>query len=308
MKNSILFLFLMCLLLGSCSKKTEAEEEVRVKTPVEITHVKSDSFILSKTFKGVTHYLTSGDIKSPIPGYITKLYVKLGDQIHKGSPLFGLETKEAYVLKNKNYLNDPELKNIGHTIIRAAEDGLMTSVRGEENEYVQEGEILGSFSAPDMFVFLIEVPAEQDSSIKVGRSCAITLPDGKVIMGKISKTLAVADSVSQTESFIVVPDKKMILPAKIQINISFIESEKNNAQSLPKEAVLSDETQTEFWVMKLVNDTTAIKVPVRIGLQNENKIEITEPRFSVADRIITKGGYGLSDTAYVKIKKSGDGE
>ncbi len=29
---------------------------------------------------------------------------------------------------------------------------------------------------------------------------------------------------------------------------------------LPKQAVLGNETQTEFWVMKLINDSTAVKV------------------------------------------------
>jgi len=308
MKALYLLLFVLYFLPTGCSKKEEETEEARVKTPVETTTVQRDTFILSKTFKGVTHYLTNGEIKSPIAGYITKLYVKIGDHVKKGSPLFGLETKEAFVLRGKNYLNDPDLKNIGHTILRAPEEGIMTLVQGEENEYILEGELLGSFVAPDMFVFLIEVPFEQDESIKIGKSCTITLPNGKNISGKISRTLAIADSLSQTESYTVVPDKKMALPANLQLTITFIDYQKNNAQALPKEAVLSDETQMEFWVMKVYNDSIAIKTPVKIGLQNENKIEILEPVFSANDKILTKGNYGLSDTAYVEIKKSENAE
>ncbi|HXA00610.1 MAG TPA: HlyD family efflux transporter periplasmic adaptor subunit [Cytophagaceae bacterium] len=303
-KLSILFFFS----LAACSKTEKNKEEIKVKTPVEITNIKQESFILSKTFKGVTHYLASGDIKSPITGYVTKVYVKIGDNIHKGDILFGIETKEAYVLKGKNFINDPELKNLGHTIIRAPESGIVTSVLAEENEYAQEGTTLGTYSAPDMFVFLIEVPAEQDSSIKIGKPCEITLANGKVIKGKISKTLAMADSSSQTESYVVVPLEKMILPARLQIKITFVDYTKPHAQSLPKESVLSDELQSVFWVMKLINDTTAIRVLVKLGLENESKIEITEPIFSSADRIISKGSYGLSDTAYVVIKPSQNGK
>jgi multidrug efflux pump subunit AcrA (membrane-fusion protein) len=306
-KNIKLYILLSFILAG-CAKPIENKEDIKVKTPVKITNVKHKFFILSKTFKGVTHYLSSGDIKSPITGYVTKVYIKIGDNIRRGDILFGIETKEAYVLKGKNFINDPELKNLGHTIIRAPEDGIITSVLAEESEYAQEGTALGTYSAPDMFVFLIEVPAEQDSSIKIGKPCKITLANGKVIKGKISKTLAMADSSSQTESYVVVPEEKMILPARLQIRITFVDYIKPNAQSLPKEAVLSDELQSVFWVMKLINDTTAVRVPVKLGLENESEIEISEPVFSSDDRIISKGSYGLSDTAYVAIKPSQNGK
>lgn len=293
---------LIILHLG-CGNEEKSVENIRVKAPVEITKAISNSFSLSKSFKGTTYYLTSGDIKSPIIGYITKVYVKIGDNVRKGDPLFALETKEAYVLKGKNYLNDPTLKDIGKSIIRAPENGYITSVLGEESEYVQEGTLLGNYSAPDMFVFLLEVPAEQDSTIIKGKACIITLPNGKSITGKLGNSLSSADSLSQTEKYIVVPDQKIILPARLQITVSFEDYNKKNVLSLPKSAILSDEIQSQFWVMKLVNDSTAVKVPVRMGLENETQIEILEPVFASGDRIISKGGYGLSDTALVEIKK-----
>ncbi len=304
----IQFLFLALLIAGCEQKQEENAAKVLIKTPVEVTGIKLDSFVMSRTFKGVTHYLTSGDIISPIAGYITKVYVRIGDKIIKGTSLFEIETKESFVLKDKNYLDDPELKNVGKRVISAADFGVITVVRGEENEYVQEGTYLGSFAAPDMFAFLIEVPAELDSSIKIGKACTIRLPNGKVIKGKIANTLAIADSSSQTESYLIVPDQKMMMPARLQLKITFIDYEKNKAQSVQKEALLSDETQSEFWVMKLINDTTAIKVPVKIGMQNENYAEILEPKFSSKDRIITKGNYGLSDTAYVTVKSNPNGK
>ncbi len=88
--------FLVSLLTGCGSSSTsdtttqaDAADAPRPKTPVEVTTVKADSFRVEKTFRGMTYYLTSGDIKSPIAGYVTKVYVKIGDQLRKGSPLFG---------------------------------------------------------------------------------------------------------------------------------------------------------------------------------------------------------------------------
>ena len=309
----LISILLSTLLLTRCGSSsttdtgTQEADAPRPKTPVDVTTVLADSFRAEKTFRGITYYLTSGDIKSPIAGYVTKVYVKIGDQVRKGAPLFGLETKEAYALGGKNYLNDPTLKNIGQLTIRAPEAGLVTVVQAEEREYVQDGTVLASFSAPDMFVFLIEVPVEQDSSVHVGSTCTIQLPNGQKIGGRISRTLAMADSLSQTERFVVKPNRPMVLPARLQLNITFTDQQHNNTQSLPKEAVLANELQTEFWVMKLVNDTTAVRVPVRTGLQRDNRIEIMSPRFSPRDRIVSKGGYGLADTAFVSINHPANG-
>ena len=296
------------LLLTGCGSSattetgTQAPDDApRPKTPVEITTILADSFRVEKTFRGMTYYLTSGDIKSPIAGYVTKVYVKIGDQLRKGAPLFGLETKEAYALGGKNYLNDPTLKNIGQLTIRAPDAGLVTLVQAEEREYVQDGAVLASFSAPDMFVFLIEVPVEQDSSVHVGSVCTIQLPNGRRIGGRISRTLALTDSLSQTERFVVKPDRPMVLPARLGLNITFTDQQHNNAQSLPTEAVLANELQTDFWVMKLINDTTAVRVPVKTGLQRATRIEILSPRFGPRDRFVSRGGYGLADTASVTI-------
>jgi hypothetical protein len=57
-----------------------------------------------------------------------------------------------------------------------------------------------------------------------------------------------------------------------------------------------------FWVMKLVSDSMAIKVPVTIGQKNDSLVEILQPAFSTTDRILTQGNYGLSDTALVTIR------
>ncbi|MGZ4000102.1 MAG: hypothetical protein ACXVIY_05715, partial [Mucilaginibacter sp.] len=64
---------------------------------------------------------------------------------------------------------------------------------------------------------------------------------------------------------------------------------------------LANETQTEFWVMKMINATTAVKVPVTKGIESGDRVEILSPKFSPQDKIIVTGNYGLTDTAKVKI-------
>jgi len=54
--------------------------------------------------------------------------------------------------------------------------------------------------------------------------------------------------------------------------------------------------------MKLINDTTAIKITVKKGFENNEEVEITDPELLRTDRIILTGSYGLPDTARVIIK------
>jgi hypothetical protein len=75
---------------------------------------------------------------------------------------------------------------------------------------------------------------------------------------------------------------------------------------LPKGAVLANETLDKYWVMKLANDSTAVKIPVRTGITSGEMIEILEPQFSREDKILLSGNYGLPDTALVTIQTEKD--
>ncbi|MCW3118637.1 MAG: HlyD family efflux transporter periplasmic adaptor subunit, partial [Chitinophagaceae bacterium] len=66
---------------------------------------------------------------------------------------------------------------------------------------------------------------------------------------------------------------------------------------------LSDESQTNFWVMKMMDSVTAVKVPVTTGMESDGKVEIMKPLFTTGDQILISGNYGLADTAKVKIVK-----
>src|SRR5678815_96990 len=69
---------------------------------------------------------------------------------------------------------------------------------------------------------------------------------------------------------------------------------------LPKAAVLSNEEQTEFWIMKLLNDSVAVKTGIQKGIESGGNIQVISPPLGDSDRIILTGNYGLSDTAKIK--------
>ena len=99
-------------------------------------------------------------------------------------------------------------------------------------------------------------------------------------------------------------DQYRQVPENLIANVSFVRHTKKDAVSLPKEAVLADEEQTEFWIMKLTDSTTAVKVPITKGLETISRVEILSPELSEKDVILLTGNYGLPDTARVVIEKN----
>ncbi len=109
------------------------------------------------------------------------------------------------------------------------------------------------------------------------------------------------DAVSQTQAIVIKVKTDQQIPEGLIARVELVKRSKTNAVSLPKEAVLTDEVQGEFWVMKLIDSVTAVKVPVKKGLENGSYVEILSPVFSAADKILLTGNYGLTDSARVSV-------
>ena len=75
----------------------------------------------------------------------------------------------------------------------------------------------------------------------------------------------------------------------------------NNAAVLPKSAIMSSDVLDEFWIMKLINDSTAVKVGIEKGIEDSNMVQILTPKLNANDKIVFVGAYGLPDTANVKV-------
>ena len=150
------------------------------------------------------------------------------------------------------------------------------------------------------FVFILNLPYELRQYIINKDYVELLLPDGKKMMAHISSAMPIVDSASQTQNIILKVNERD-LPINLIGKVRVVKTEKANAVSLPKQSVLSDETQSNFWVMKLIDDSTAAKVSVKKGLEINDRIEIVSPKFSTSDKFLLTGNYGLADTARIKI-------
>lgn len=303
MSNFRTFLaFIVLINLISCnnSSPTKTEETPQVSTPVTVTAIENTAISETISFNAVSQYQRKNMVKSTINGYIEKSFVNQGDIVQAGKPLYSIKTKEGEAL-SKYAAKDSSFKFTGKLTIVAPVTGIVVEATKQTNDYVSDGEQLCVISAQSSFVFLLNVPYEQSKYATPGRNCSILLPDSTVLNGTISGKLSIVDPVSQTQSYVVKPITSTILPENLSVLVRISKSSKENTQVIDKLCVLSDETMENFWVMKLINDTTAVKVAIKTGMVSGDKIEIISPAFTQSDRLINTGNYGLADTAFVNI-------
>jgi biotin carboxyl carrier protein len=289
------------VLLSSCKNVPGASDNTRtVKTPVTVATVTYKPVTSTLDLPATSRFMNKNIVRAATAGTIDNILVRQGDFVTSGQLLFTIRTREAGALANITG-NDSTLLFRGLIRITSNESGVINTISYQKGDFVQEGDEIAVMSEQNSMVFILDVPFEYQAIADRNRECAILLPDNKTIKGNITGKLPEMEIRSQTVSYIIKPSTVSQLPANLIARVSLIKSSNNNAQVLPKEAVSGNETQTEFWVMKVLNDSTAVRVNVRKGYENNNEIEITDPLFLKSDRIVVKGNYGLPDSAGITI-------
>jgi hypothetical protein len=64
---------------------------------------------------------------------------------------------------------------------------------------------------------------------------------------------------------------------------------------------MTNRIHSEFWIMKMTDSVTAVKVPVDKGIESSGRVEILSPKLKLSDIILLTGNLGLSDTTSVSI-------
>ena len=277
----------------------EAEKEVTARVPVTITGIQTGSLTDYTELTATSVFQNKSVILSPAAGYVQEVKVVPGEGVSKNTLLLLVKTKEASALHADT--NNP-FSFSGVLTIRSAIDGNITSINHAKGDYVMEGEPLVSIAVPGSFVFIMEVPFELTANLSVSSACEIILPDGNHLTGKITSKLPLVSGGSQTQKYIIQPQKGADFPENLMVKVRITKKVTTDAAMLPKSCVLADEVMKNFWVMKLINDSVAVKVPVITGLSQGDNLEIREPVFLKNDRFLSSGNYGLPDTARIIIE------
>lgn len=285
---------------GDAADKSDSTEKVDARTPVSVSTVSQGSLDDYIELNAVSAFLQKSYVKATANGYLQANDVYPGKYVETGQPLFTLKTKEAQTLGNSIKLLDSTFKFSGLIHINANQHGYITQLNHQSGDYVQDGEQLAVISDRNSFVFLLELPYELRPVVLSQRSVVLQLPDGEKLNGIIGPVMPTVDSVSQTQNVVIRVNTQHAIPENLIAKVRIMKASHGSVQSLPRAAVLSDETESDFWVMKMTDSSTAVKVPVKKGIETADRVEILSPVFSPSDRILVSGNYGLPDTAKVK--------
>ena len=306
-RASLLFVYILgSFLILSCHHASTAKEEEEtapelVQTPVTITSVSSEPLTEYAELNATSVFQQDNIIKSNIIGYIKSMNVKVGQYVGAGQTLFVLKTKEAESLGNTINKLDSSYHFSGVSRITTPESGYITELPHQVGDYVQDGEQLAVISNSSSFGFILNLPYELHKYVLSNKTVDVILPDGTHLDGVVASFMPVIDSVSQTQQVLIKVSAPSRIPENLIAKVRILKVQKTNAISLPKQAVLSNDAQTSFWVMKMTDSATAVRIPVIKGIETNDRIEILKPQFSVSDKILLTGNYGLPDTAKVKV-------
>lgn len=298
----IVILFIFSTFLPSCSSDKKTNTNDSLGAPVKVASPSVSSLTDYINFNANTVFLKKEIIRSTFQGFIQKAYKNIGDYVKAGDVVFQIITKEAYAADSLRVKLSDEVFN-GVVNIKSKTSGILTELNYNVGDFVSDGEQLALISNPNSLAVLLNVPYQHISKIKLKSSCLLILPDGRQMTGIISKSLPSVDPVSQTQTFLVEFNDGKEIPADLNLEVKIPVNVIKNAFVLPKSAIQSNETLTEFWIMKLLNDTLAIKTSVAKGIENDSLVQIVNPKFQLTDRIIIDGAYALPDTAKIIIVK-----
>lgn len=302
-KNIYVLIILSLICLPSCRKDAAEEQKVEEQKQAEVS-------LVSPVIKTITEYVTLNAVtafqdqeivRAIFAGYIVKCCKKPGDHISKGDLLFIVKTKESSALDSSDV--GLSSKFSGNVKVYAQTSGVLSELNFQAGNFVAEGDRLANIVDPHSLKIIWNVPFNYAFLVKISATYTVNLPDGRTLQAKVIKKMPSIDAASQTQSFILEPVSNIELPANLNINLKLPVKQTQNAIVLPKSSVVSNETQTEFWVMKAVNSKLAVKQGIKKGIEADGMVEILQPHFNPDDRFILSGAYGLPDTVNIMIKK-----
>ncbi len=278
----------------SCAPKESSQADQTPVVSVKTTPVVSGAIENTISLNGKTVFLNKNTVSAPVSGYVLKMNVKFGAVVKKNDVLFEIQTKENRALGNTDF---------GNIKVIAPSNGTIISLPvNETGNYVMEGAELCSIIENKNLLVQVNVPFEYNSVEKSGTKCKLLLPDNTSFEGVVYKILPNIDEANQTQQVLIKPQTTRVLPENLNLTVQLVLSKHLSSLLIPKKALMSNETQTEFWVMKMTDNDIAKKVSVKTGIENDSIVEIISPEIKVNDLVISEGAYGLNDSTKVNAE------
>lgn len=300
-KTNVYILLFCGLMFFSACKKETAPKKSHKPIGVQVSKVTQEDFKTYQIFNGVTRYQKQENIKSKVTGYVSYLPYEKGDRLKKGQVFATVRTKEQDALREASKIDSTLAKFSKPLVIHANANGILTAVNVNPNDYVSEGEVMATLAQTSTLIVQVNIPFEFSQKIHVGTVCQLLLPNRPILEAKITSTLPQIDPSTQTQGFLIaLPQTE--LPTNLNLRVKILSKETKNALVIPAKALQTNALLTKYWVMRIKEDTLALKTPLKLIKQNDSLVQIDSTQLKIGDRIITEGAYQMPDSTAVKIQ------
>lgn len=289
------------LLLSACHKKQDEAGAGKAEgTPVQVAHPARLDLVETIDLNANTIFLKKQTVRATFSGLVESIAKTMGDPVHEGDLLLLLKTREAAA--GDSLARIPGLPASPHAVrILARANGILTALHFNTGDYVAEGEEIAVIANPASLRITLNVPFEYARAIDRHAPCEILLPDGGRLKASISRIIPSVDPVAQTQTFLLQLREPANLPENLNLSARVPLKTVRNAVVVPRSAILSDETLSRFWIMKMISETTAVRVDITQGLESGDQVQVVVPELRSKDAVIVNGAYGLPDTARVSL-------
>lgn len=295
LKNSFIIVLFFML---SCNQNETAIDKAPLPSVGTVHLIRGDIQEIEQ-LNGQVLYLNKTTITAPVTGYVIVVNTGLGNWVKKDEVLFKIQTKESKIIQNSNM---PTPDQFGVIPVFASVSGFINDLNITEAEvYITEGSSMATIAKNTDLVIQVNAPFKYAQLLSDKNNIEIELPDSEIYEAVFYKAIPVVDPISQMQQILFKLKKYTTLPENLNVVVTFLKKENKNSLLIPKDALLTNETHDEFWIMKVTKDSLAIKVTVKKGLERDGKVEILHPALNVSDEIILTGGYGLPDSTKVKM-------
>lgn len=300
--NAIIFLLIItgALIMSSCDSQKKGSTDKKVLARVKTTRVLKGDIQNKISLNGKTVYLKKNTVVSPISGYVVKININYGDRVTRNEVLFEVETKEHRALEQVPGFDN----STGLIRVNSPAGGVVSELPiNEAGGFVTEGSTLCSIVENRDLMVRVDVPFQYNNLIKPGTHCTIVLADNSLITGTVFRILPMVNATDQTQAVLIKPEDGRQLPENLNLTVQFVNEQHHDTKLVERNALMTNETQGEFWVMKVVDGNLAVKIPVSRGLENDSLSEVIAAKLHFGDTIISDGAYGMPDSTSVKIEK-----
>lgn len=293
----------LTLVTASCGgDKNQASSSEKPAIDVKAVLVKIRDISEYQDFNGTTQYQKKESLRANVTGYIAYLPYERGNEVQRGGTFATVRTKEQNALADAVKIDSSLAQFVKPLRITSNASGIITTLNVVKGDYVAEGDVLAVIAQPKTLVVKVNVPFSEKNDMEVGTPCQIMIPGQNTIQAQVTSRLPVIDPVNQTQAFLIaLPNSQ--LPERLNVNVRTVLKQDSTALGIPHKALQTNELMTDFWVMKIFNDTLAIKEMVKPLLQNDSVVQFSSENVKKGDYVVTEGSYQMQDSTKVKIIK-----